>query len=59
MENKNLVCTELGKNLVENFLVKDLFDLALTGRLEKTLSEIKKKVYEGTVPTFNCYFSVK
>ena len=42
MENKNLVCTKLGKNLVEIFPVKDLFDLEFTGRLEKILLEIEK-----------------
>ncbi|WP_366151249.1 hypothetical protein [Lysinibacillus sphaericus] len=31
--------------MVETFLVKDLFDLALTGRLEKTLSEIEKRKF--------------
>ncbi|WP_285399894.1 type IA DNA topoisomerase [Lysinibacillus sp. fls2-241-R2A-57] len=45
MDNKNLVCTELGKNLVETFPVKDLFDLEFTGRLEKTLSEIEKRKF--------------
>ncbi|MEC5425197.1 DNA topoisomerase [Virgibacillus sp. C22-A2] len=39
---KNLVCTELGKKLVETFPVQDLFDLEFTGRLEKSLSDIQK-----------------
>ncbi len=42
-ENKNLICTELGRKLVETFPVKELFDLEFTGRLEKTLSDIEKK----------------
>ncbi|WP_339227498.1 DNA topoisomerase [Oceanobacillus sp. FSL K6-2867] len=41
-ENKNLLCTELGKRLVETFPVKNLFDLEFTGRLEKALSDIQK-----------------
>lgn len=40
--NKNLTCTELGKNLVETFPIKDLLDLEYTGKLEKTLSDIEK-----------------
>lgn len=42
-ENKNLVCTDLGKKLVEMFPVKALFDLEFTGRLEKALYDIEKK----------------
>lgn len=42
-QKKNLVCTELGKNLVEIFPVKELFNLEFTGRLEKTLSDIEKQ----------------
>lgn len=42
-EQKNLVCTELGKKLVETFPIHDLFDLEFTGRLEKTLSDIEKR----------------
>ncbi|WP_075982057.1 type IA DNA topoisomerase [Bacillus massilinigeriensis] len=42
-QNKNLICTELGRKLVETFPVKDLFDLEFTGRLEKTLSDIEKQ----------------
>lgn len=41
-KGKSLTCTELGKTLVENFPVKELFDLEYTGRLEKTLSDIEK-----------------
>lgn len=41
-KGKNLMCTELGRNLVETFPVKDLLDLEYTGRLEKTLSDIEK-----------------
>lgn len=41
-KGKNLMCTDLGKNLVEIFPVKDLLDLEYTGRLEKTLSDIEK-----------------
>lgn len=41
-KDKNLLCTELGRKLVENFPVRELFDLEYTGRLEKTLSDISK-----------------
>lgn len=44
-QNKNLICTELGRKLVETFPVKDLFDLEFTGRLEKTLSDIEKQKF--------------
>ena len=40
--NKNLVCTELGKKIVENFPIQDLFNLQFTGRLEKALYDIEK-----------------
>lgn len=40
--NKNLLCTDLGKRLVETFPVQNLFDLEFTGRLEKALSDIQK-----------------
>jgi DNA topoisomerase III len=43
MQNKNLLCTELGKKLVETFPIKDLFNLEFTGRLEKSLSDIEKR----------------
>jgi len=41
-KGKNLMCTQLGRNLVEIFPVKDLLDLEYTGKLEKTLSDIEK-----------------
>lgn len=41
-KGKSLICTELGRNIVEIFPVKDLLDLEYTGRLEKTLSDIEK-----------------
>ncbi len=44
-QNKNLICTELGKKIVETFPVKQLFDLEFTGRLEKTLSDIEKQKF--------------
>ncbi|WP_066047753.1 type IA DNA topoisomerase [Robertmurraya korlensis] len=43
--NKSLICSELGKSLVETFPVKELFDLEFTGRLEKTLSDIEKQKF--------------
>ncbi|WNS73948.1 DNA topoisomerase [Bacillus sp. DTU_2020_1000418_1_SI_GHA_SEK_038] len=45
VQNKNLLCTELGNNLVETFPIKELFDLEFTGRLEKTLSDIEKQKF--------------
>lgn len=42
-QSKNLMCTDLGRKLVETFPVKELFDLQFTGRLEKTLSDIEKQ----------------
>jgi DNA topoisomerase-3 len=42
-QNKYLLCTDLGKRLVETFPVKELFDLEFTGRLEKTLADIEKQ----------------
>ena len=45
-KGKSLTCTELGKKLVENFPVKELFDLEYTGRLEKTLSDIEKGKFQ-------------
>lgn len=41
-KGKSLMCTELGRNIVEIFPVKELLDLEYTGRLEKTLSDIEK-----------------
>lgn len=45
-KGKSLTCTELGKQLVERFPVKELFDLEYTGRLEKTLSDIEKGKFQ-------------
>ncbi len=45
VRGKSLVCTELGRMMVEKFPVKELFDLEYTGKLEKTLSDIEKKKY--------------
>jgi DNA topoisomerase III len=42
-QNKYLICTELGRKLVETFPITDLFDLEFTGKLEKTLSDIEKR----------------
>lgn len=44
-KGKSLVCTDLGRMIVETFPVKELIDLEYTGRLEKTLSDIEKKKY--------------
>ncbi|RDW18388.1 DNA topoisomerase III [Oceanobacillus arenosus] len=41
-DSKNLLCTELGRDLVETFPVQELFDLEFTGRLEKGLADIQK-----------------
>ncbi len=41
-KGKNLICTELGRTIVEVFPAKELLDLEYTGRLEKTLSDIEK-----------------
>ncbi|KOY80553.1 type IA DNA topoisomerase [Lysinibacillus macroides] len=60
MDNKSLVCTELGRNLVETFPVKDLFDLEFTGRLEKTLADIEKRRYsKEQFLQFICQFTVQ
>lgn len=42
-EGKNLVTTDLGRNLVETFPVRELFDLQFTGKLEKTLHDMEKQ----------------
>lgn len=42
-KGKSLSCTDLGKNMVETFPARELFDLEYTGRLEKTLSDIEKE----------------
>ncbi|MGG0475528.1 DNA topoisomerase [Priestia aryabhattai] len=44
-QNKNLLCTELGRKLIETFPIKDLFNLEFTGRLEKSLNDIEKKSF--------------
>lgn len=44
-QDKNLICTELGRKLVETFPIQELFDLEFTGRLEKTLSDIEKQKF--------------
>ncbi|MDR0879296.1 MAG: type IA DNA topoisomerase [Clostridioides sp.] len=41
-KGKSYSITALGKNLVEIFPVKDLFDVDYTGKLEKSLSDIQK-----------------
>lgn len=45
-KGKSLICTDLGKMMVETFPVKELFDLDYTGRLEKTLSDIEKNKFK-------------
>lgn len=47
-KGKSLICTPVGRRMVEQFPVKDLFDLAYTGRLEKILSDISKGELEMT-----------
>ncbi|MEW4275380.1 type IA DNA topoisomerase [Priestia megaterium] len=44
-QNKNLLCTELGRKLIETFPIKDLFNLEFTGRLEKSLNDIEKRSF--------------
>lgn len=44
-KGKNLICTDLGKTLVETFPIKELFNLDFTGRLEKSLYDIEKGKY--------------
>lgn len=41
-EQKQLTCTLLGQRIVEQFPIKQLFDLNFTGRLEKSLFDIEK-----------------
>jgi len=45
-KGKSLICTDLGRQIVETFPARDLFDLEYTGRLEKTLSDIEKKKFK-------------
>ena len=44
-KGKSYFITDLGKNLVEIFPVKELFDVDYTGKLEKSLSDIQKGTY--------------
>ncbi|WP_026694892.1 type IA DNA topoisomerase [Peribacillus kribbensis] len=44
-KHKNLICTDLGRRVVETLPVDELFDLDFTGRLEKKLHDIEKKSY--------------
>jgi DNA topoisomerase III len=44
-KDKSLLCTELGRKIVEGFPVKELLDLEYTGKLEKTLSDIEKEKF--------------
>jgi len=45
-KGKSLMCTDLGRTIVEVFPAKELLDLEYTGRLEKTLSDIEKGKFE-------------
>ena len=45
-KGKSLICTELGRMMVETFPVKELFDLEYTGKLEKTLADIEKAKFQ-------------
>ena len=56
-KGKSYFITDLGKNLVEIFPVKELFDVDYTGKLEKSLSDIQKgqftrKDYLNNIMTF-------
>ena len=56
-KGKSYFITDLGKNLVEIFPVKELFDVDYTGKLEKSLSDIQKgqftrKEYLNNIMTF-------
>lgn len=44
-KGKSYAITDLGKNLVEIFPVKDLLDVDYTGKLEKSLSDIQKGTF--------------
>lgn len=44
-KGKSYFVTDLGKNLVEIFPVKELFDVDYTGKLEKSLSDIQKGTF--------------
>ncbi len=45
-KGKSLICTDLGRTIVETFPARELFDLEYTGKLEKTLSDIEKKKFK-------------
>ncbi|NEZ46349.1 type IA DNA topoisomerase [Clostridium niameyense] len=45
-KGKSLICTDLGRTIIEVFPAKELLDLEYTGRLEKTLSDIEKGKFE-------------
>lgn len=56
-KGKSYFITDLGKNLVEIFPVKELFDVDYTGKLEKSLIDIQKgqftrKEYLNNIMTF-------
>ena len=56
-KGKSYFITDLGKNLVEIFPVKELFDVDYTGKLEKSLNDIQKgqytrKEYLNNIMTF-------
>ena len=56
-KGKSYFITDLGKNLVEIFPVKELFDVDYTGKLEKSLSDVQKgqftrKEYLNNIMTF-------
>lgn len=48
-KEKSLLCSELGRKIVETFPVKELFDLEFTGKLEKALSDMEKKKVSRSV----------
>ena len=57
-KEKNLMCTELGKKLIEIFPVKELLDLEYTGRLEKILYDMEKgKVQKAQFLSHICKFT--
>ncbi len=57
-KGKSLICTDLGRTIVEIFPVKELLDLEYTGRLEKTLADIEKgKFSKGDFLNLICNFT--
>ncbi|KAA6465534.1 type IA DNA topoisomerase [Bacillus cereus] len=48
-QDKSLLCSELGRKIVETFPVKELFDLEFTGKLEKALSDMERKKVSRSV----------